>query len=73
MKNELLLIPDKPDIERDAIAKIWEEQGGEVQRIAKFWIKPAVGDKRVSIYGYDNEVRGNELKPSYYKKKGIAK
>jgi len=54
MKDELLLIPDKPDLERDEIAKIWEEHGGEVKRIGKFWIKPEVGNKRVSIYGNDS-------------------
>jgi len=53
MKNEILLIPDKTDEERDKIAKIWESKGGEVKRIGKFWIKPEIGDKRVSIYGYD--------------------
>jgi len=54
MENEILLIPDKADTERDAIAKIWEDGGGEVMRIGKFWIKPEVGNKRVSIYGYDS-------------------
>jgi hypothetical protein len=54
MQNELLLIPDKPDLERDALAKSWEVAGGEVMRIGKFWIKPDVGNKRVSIYGYDS-------------------
>lgn len=54
MKNEILLIPDKPDIERDALAEIWEKAGGEVKRIGKFWIKPELGNKRVSIYGYDS-------------------
>ena len=54
MKNEILLIPDKPDIERDALAKTWLAAGGEVKRIGKFWIKPEVGNKRVSIYGYDS-------------------
>jgi len=53
MKNEILLIPDKTDTERDRIAKSWEAKGGEVKRIEKFWIKPEVGEKRVSIYGYD--------------------
>lgn len=53
MKNEILLIPDKADEERDEIANIWEAKGGEVKRIGKFWIKPEVGGKRVSIYGYD--------------------
>ena len=54
MKNEILIIPDKPDVERDAIAKIWQQQGGEVMRIGKFWIKPETKNKRVSIYGYDS-------------------
>lgn len=54
MKNEILLIPDKADIERDSIAKVWENEGGEVRRVGKFWIKPEVGSKRVSIYGYDS-------------------
>lgn len=53
MKNELLLIPDKKDIERDAIANIWEQRGGKVLRIGKFWIKPETNNKRVSIYGND--------------------
>jgi len=43
MKNELLLIPDKADEERDTIAAAWEANGGEVKRIGKFWIKPNVG------------------------------
>jgi hypothetical protein len=54
MKNEILIIPDKPDIERDSIANVWQEQGGEVMRIGKFWVKPEIGNKRVSIYGYDS-------------------
>ncbi len=54
MQNQLLLIPDKPDLETDALAKTWEAAGGEVKRIGKFWVKPAVGNKQVSIYGYDS-------------------
>ena len=54
MHNEILLIPDKEDRERDALAEVWQRKGGEVLRIGKFWIKPEVGDKRVSIYGYDS-------------------
>ena len=33
MRNEILLIPDKPDIERDSVAKTWIDKGGEVLRI----------------------------------------
>ena len=54
MKNEILLIPDKKDVERERLAKVWENAGGEVKRIGKFWIKPEIGNKRVSIYGYDS-------------------
>jgi hypothetical protein len=53
MKNEILLIPDKPDIERDSIANTWIENGGEVLRIGKFWEKPNIDSRRVTIYGND--------------------
>ncbi|WP_299765650.1 ATP-grasp domain-containing protein [uncultured Dokdonia sp.] len=53
MKNELLLIPNKADIERDAIANTWINNGGEVKRIGKFWEHPDIGTKRVTIYGID--------------------
>lgn len=53
MIGEILLIPDKPDLERDRVADAWEQLEGEVKRIGKFWIKPNIGNKRVSIYGYD--------------------
>jgi len=53
LKGEILLIPDKPDIERDQIAAVWVEFGGEVKRVGKFWLKPETGNSRVSLYGYD--------------------
>lgn len=52
-KNRLLLIPEKPDRERDSIAAAWKSKGGEIMRIGKFWVKPDVQDKTVSLYGYD--------------------
>ena len=54
MNNEILIIPDKEDVERDSIAEIWKQLGGEVMRIGKFWIKPETSGKRVSLYGYDS-------------------
>lgn len=54
MKNHILIIPDKPDVERDAIAKAWKTKGGNVLRIGKFWIKPDVGNRKVVLYGYDS-------------------
>ncbi len=54
MINEILLIPEKIDIERDIVASCWEENGGEVQRIGKFWEKPIIdSNKRITIYGTD--------------------
>jgi len=54
MENELLIIPNKVDVERESIAKVWEENGGEVLRVSKFWIKPDTKDKRISLYGFDS-------------------
>ena len=53
LENEVLLIPDKEDEERNDLANTWKYLGGEVKRIGKFWIKPEVGNKRVSLYGFD--------------------
>ena len=53
MKNEVLLIPDKTDIERDSIANTWINNGGEVKRIGKFWEKPSLDSRRITIYGID--------------------
>jgi hypothetical protein len=54
MINEVLLIPDKIDIERDSIADSWKKNGGEIKRIAKFWKRPNIdAEKRITIYGID--------------------
>jgi len=54
LKNEILIIPHKKDLERDALAQVWTRLGGEVLRIDKFWIKPSIKpNKRISIYGND--------------------
>lgn len=53
MKNEILLIPEKSDTERDLVASTWVEKGGEVLRIGKFWERPNIHSQRVTIYGND--------------------
>ena len=53
MRNEILLIPDKPDIERDSIANAWIDKGGEVLRVGKFWERPDIDSERITIYGND--------------------
>ena len=48
-----LLIPDKPDVERDAVAQAFETCGGTVHRIARFWDPPHFEPSAVRVYGAD--------------------
>lgn len=48
-----LLIPEKADPERDAVARAWREGGGSVLRIDRFWSPPEVDRQRVRLYGND--------------------
>lgn len=48
-----LLIPDKPDIERDAVAAAWRTAGGSVHRVACFWEPPDLPSGSVRLYGPD--------------------
>ena len=50
-KNITLLIPDKDDVERDAVADAWCKNGGEVLRIGKFWNPPLLDSKEIKVYG----------------------
>lgn len=49
-----LLISDKPDVERDAVARAFEACGGIVHRIARFWDPPPFEPSTVRIYGADS-------------------
>lgn len=46
-----LLLPDKPDVERDAVAEAWEQGGGTVARVARFWDPPELARESVRVYG----------------------
>src|SRR5262245_8410538 len=48
-----LVISDKPDPERDAVAASWELCGGEVLRLGRFWEPPALDPACVRVYGAD--------------------
>ena len=48
-----LLIPQKPDVERDAVAREWQRRGGEVLRLDRFWEPPELNPGTVRIYGPD--------------------
>jgi hypothetical protein len=45
------LIPDKQGAERDALANTWEQHGGEVLRLGRFWDPPALDVKNIRVYG----------------------
>jgi hypothetical protein len=73
-----LLIPDKDDIERDAVADAWTKNGGELLRIAKFWNPPPLcknwlfadttrGAKASAIvYSMIESAKANQLNPYMY-------
>jgi hypothetical protein len=46
-----LLIPDKADVERDAVATSFERCGGVVHRIGRFWDPPTFEPSTVCVYG----------------------
>lgn len=53
MQTKVLLIPEKSDIERNAVAEAWAQQGGIVKPIGKFWVKPVIESASFAIYGND--------------------
>jgi hypothetical protein len=48
-----LLIPEKYDAERAAVAAAWEGAGGSVLALGRFWEPPALDPARVRCYGND--------------------
>ena len=46
-----LLIPNRCDSERNAVALGWEKVGGEVVRVDKFWEPPDSDANNIKIYG----------------------
>lgn len=52
--DTVLLVPEKTDEERDLVINTWQRLGGEVQRLGRFWEKPAgLEGRKVAIYGND--------------------
>jgi hypothetical protein len=49
-----LLLPSKIDVERDAVAIAWQDAGGSIFRVDRFWEKPALPEGvAIAIYGND--------------------
>ena len=53
-RDLMLVLTDKPDVERDAVAEAWAAAGGEVLRLGRFWDPPALEPRRVRVYGADS-------------------
>src|ERR1041384_2178940 len=49
-----LLISDKPDVERDALADAFAQGGGTVHRLGRFWDPPMFDPATVRVYGADS-------------------
>lgn len=49
-----LIIPEKTDAERDAMAAAWERAGGNVLRLGRFWDPPPVDAGAARLYGNDS-------------------
>lgn len=47
----ILVVPEKDDAERDQLARVWYECGGEVSRLGRFWDPPPYERERVRVYG----------------------
>lgn len=48
----VLLIPEKTDIELEAVAAAWANRGGEVRRLGKYWVRDeTIAGRHVAIYG----------------------
>lgn len=48
-----LLIADKPDVEGDAVARAFQNAGGVVHRLGRFWDPPKFDSSTVCVYGAD--------------------
>lgn len=53
MNNQaILLIPEKYDDEFDMVASAWQNRGGLVRRLGKFWVKDEIlASSKIAIYG----------------------
>ena len=52
MNKTILLIPEKTDIEFEQVFKIWTDNGGEIRRLGKYWIKDeSLNGQKIAIYG----------------------
>lgn len=49
----ILVVPERADVERDAVSEAWRAGGGSVLRLGRFWDPPPLERARVRPYGND--------------------
>ncbi len=51
-EKTILLIPEKTDIEFEAVFAIWTKRGGQIKRLGKYWIRDEeLAKQRIAVYG----------------------
>jgi hypothetical protein len=51
-KSIILLIPEKADVEVEQVFSAWAENGGQIKRLGKYWIKDEeLVNQQIAIYG----------------------
>ncbi len=51
--DQILVIPERSDPERDLVAAAWHSGGGEVLSLDRFWDPPALDRSQIRLYGND--------------------
>ena len=49
-EESILLLPDKSDVEINAVESEWQNAGGQVLRLESFWKPPAINGKDIKFY-----------------------
>lgn len=53
LSGKVLLVPERRDSERDAVAEHWRSAGGRVVRLGRFWDPPPLPETGLRPYGND--------------------
>ncbi|EDM76791.1 hypothetical protein PPSIR1_18857 [Plesiocystis pacifica SIR-1] len=53
LSGKVLLVPERRDSERDAVAEHWRSAGGRVVRLGRFWDPPPLPEAGLRPYGND--------------------
>ncbi len=52
-----LVMPERGDVERDAVARAWRQAGGDVLKLGRFWQPPPLDPATARLYGNETFCR----------------